>query len=334
MTVDPYAPSAADGLSVEELEFYELLSAYRVSLGLEPVPLSSSLTLTAGRHAADTLYNILAGEGFQDGTDAHSWSDAPYPADGSDPEVMWRAPERLGTEYAGAGFEAFEISLSPMEPAPGYAPTPAEALEAILSSEAHASVIGNTGAWEGLEFAAMGIGIERDPELGTVLHLWLGLQPDPAGPPQAPEGFSDFSGLEQPEDAGFGAEDAQNVALLYEVALNRRPELDGLNYWIDQHEGGLSLEAMGAFFTGSDEFIARFGEIDALSDGAYLALLYDNVLGRSGEAGGLSFWSDQLAAGQSRESVLVAFAQSPENRAASDYVLDLAQDGAGDWVFG
>ena len=58
MTVDIYSPTANDGLGLLELELYNLVMDYRARNGLPAIPLSAGLTITAGRHAADTYYNI------------------------------------------------------------------------------------------------------------------------------------------------------------------------------------------------------------------------------------------------------------------------------------
>ena len=58
MTFVNTQPHAADALSLVELDLYHLIMDYRAEMGLEPIPLSLALTTTAGRHAADTAYNI------------------------------------------------------------------------------------------------------------------------------------------------------------------------------------------------------------------------------------------------------------------------------------
>ena len=86
MTVDIYRPTAEDGLSLAELALYHEIIAYRAGLGLPALPLSRALTITAGRHVADTRENIWADRlSLPAGANLHSWSDAPYSADGSEP---------------------------------------------------------------------------------------------------------------------------------------------------------------------------------------------------------------------------------------------------------
>src|SRR4051812_3206736 len=106
MTVNIYAPTAQDTLSLAELDLYHRIMVYRASVGLGALPLSKALTTTAGRHVVDARENIWGAHlALPPGTNLHSWSDAPYYEDGRAPEVIWEAPERLGTGYPSSGFE-------------------------------------------------------------------------------------------------------------------------------------------------------------------------------------------------------------------------------------
>ncbi len=109
---------------------------------------------------------------------------------------------------------------------------------------------------------------------------------------------------------------AARVARLYEAALDRLPDQGGLNFWVDAAQGGHPLSALAAGFAGSDEFAARFGGA-APDNGAYVDSLYQNVLGRAGEAGGRAFWTGALGGGASRADVLVGFSESAENKAGT-----------------
>ena len=191
MQVDIYQPTEFDNLSVEELDLYHLIMDYRAEMGLPPIPLSGALTATAGRHAADTYYNMMlegleygqqpdGSWGWPSGGNLHSWSDAPYFADHSDPEVMWFAPERLGLDYPSA---AYEISAA------GYA-SGAAALEGWKNSPGHNNVIINQSIWQSFSWEAIGVGMLLNPEgepgltfQGNIFHVWFGADPDPAGPP-------------------------------------------------------------------------------------------------------------------------------------------------------
>ncbi len=78
--------------------------------------------------------------------------------------------------------------------------------------------------------------------------------------------------------------------------------------------GRWSLANAAIFFTESPEFEASYGQLD--QDG-FIRQLYRNVLGREGEEGGVAFWNGQMDAGMTRGTVLLRFAESPENIANS-----------------
>ena len=103
---------------------------------------------------------------------------------------------------------------------------------------------------------------------------------------------------------------AEDISRLYEAALDRAPDLAGLQAWtglVDDSHAPLSVVATD--FTTSMEFIHDYG---SLSDTAFVEQLYQNVLGRPADAAGLQDWTGLLASGGSRGTVLLGFAESPE----------------------
>lgn len=128
------------------------------------------------------------------------------------------------------------------------------------------------------------------------------------------------------------APEAKEVAYLYEAGLGRSYDVSGLNYWIGQRETGVAIERVAGFFLGSPEFTEQIGPVGSLSNAAYVDALYQNVLGRAGEPGGRAFWIGELAAGRSREEVLLGFSNSPENRADRPRIEGLTRDGDGTWI--
>lgn len=106
---------------------------------------------------------------------------------------------------------------------------------------------------------------------------------------------------------------AEDVARLYHAALNRGPDLGGLEAWTDALDSSIiSLTNVANAFTTSPEFIATYG---ALTNAAFVNQLYLNVLGRPADAAGAQFWGGSLASGASRGAVLASFAESQENKA-------------------
>ncbi|GGK47258.1 DUF4214 domain-containing protein [Salinarimonas ramus] len=107
-------------------------------------------------------------------------------------------------------------------------------------------------------------------------------------------------------------ENAGSVYRVYQAAFDRTPDNDGLKFWIDRADGGISLVDIAAGFVGSAEFQSIYG-VNPTSE-QFVARLYQNVLGREGEAGGLEFWTNELRSGsRSQAQVLADFAESAEN---------------------
>jgi len=101
---------------------------------------------------------------------------------------------------------------------------------------------------------------------------------------------------------------------LYQAAFDRIPDAAGLGFWISALDHGTSLQTVAHGFTASAEFQSLYGA--SISDAQYVSQLYHNVLHRDGEPSGAAFWLDVLQHGHTRDEVLTAFSESPENQAA------------------
>jgi hypothetical protein len=141
---------------------------------------------------------------------------------------------------------------------------------------------------------------------------------------------------------GLSRDEAKTVAYLYEAGLDRDGDIDrdGLNYWIDAREAGLSESGVAFEFLRSEEFEAAFGDALDPSDPRYLddfdfvTALYENVLDRPADDGGRNFWLSVLERpGIDRAALLLEFARSDENVAGSPKVASLDETGPGAWVF-
>ena len=99
------------------------------------------------------------------------------------------------------------------------------------------------------------------------------------------------------------------VMRLYWSFFHRVPDLNGLNYWIGKNANGMSLNKVATSFAGSSEFKNTYG---ALSNQAFVKLVYLNVLERQPDAAGLSHWVKKLDAGMSRGEMMTAFSESSE----------------------
>lgn len=104
---------------------------------------------------------------------------------------------------------------------------------------------------------------------------------------------------------------SDSVARLYTAALGRVPDKRGFAFWLDEYTSGRwQLPRMATFFVRSPEFLGVFGDLDRVE---FVRRLYLNVLDREGEPDGVAFWSDQIAKGMDRGTVVLRFSESPEN---------------------
>lgn len=112
---------------------------------------------------------------------------------------------------------------------------------------------------------------------------------------------------------------------LYRAAFARTPDEAGLGFWIrelDKGTGDLLWAARG--FMGSAEFATKYGQPSAVSNDAFISVLYRNVLNRDADTGGFAFWNSQMGNGMTRDQILAHFSESPENKAN---VAGLISDG-------
>ncbi len=128
--------------------------------------------------------------------------------------------------------------------------------------------------------------------------------------------------------ATFNRPVAESVALLYAASLDRQPEAEGYNYWLDQAFDGMAMHEMAGYFLESNEFQSRF---NVASDDAYIERLYLNVLEREPDGQGQAYWQTAMDEGLPRNEVLMYFATSKENRDNADWLAGLTRQVDGDW---
>jgi len=104
--------------------------------------------------------------------------------------------------------------------------------------------------------------------------------------------------------------DDRSVDRLYLAYFERVPDSAGQAFWSSRLDDGMSLPAISEQFARSPEFVTLYGGV---SDDAFVELVYQNVLDRSPDAGGLSHWTNQLATGVlTRGEVMLGFSDSAE----------------------
>lgn len=102
---------------------------------------------------------------------------------------------------------------------------------------------------------------------------------------------------------------ADDVFRMYQATLDRAPDIGGFLTWTDNLASGWDYQQVVAAFVNGLEFQATYG---ALDNDEFVNLLYQNVLNRDADAGGLASWTTALEGGTSRAAVVQGFAQSAE----------------------
>lgn len=160
-------------LTSEEFKLYNLITTYRATNGLSPIPLSASLTLVAQLHAKDLDENRPdTGSCIM-----HSWSNKGkwqsccYTTDHAQKLCMFNKPAEL-TTYTGKGYE---ISAQYSE-----GMTAKQALALWKASPFHDAAILNTGIYK-TKWNAIGIGIYKKYSV-----IWFGHDIDKEGEPLRP----------------------------------------------------------------------------------------------------------------------------------------------------
>ena len=100
----------------------------------------------------------------------------------------------------------------------------------------------------------------------------------------------------------------QFVTRLYQKILGRQPDANGLKSWSEALYSG---QKTGAQVTSQFVFSGEFVRKD-LKDEAYVTVLYQAILGRNPDNGGMQVWKEALDAGMTRWGVLKGFISSKE----------------------
>lgn len=113
-------------------------------------------------------------------------------------------------------------------------------------------------------------------------------------------------------DTGAG-EHAGVVYRLYQAALDRSTDPEGLGYWLDTIESGqLSLLDLARHILASEEFTATNGAAASLANNDFIDLVYQYLFQRDPDAQGERYWMEQLDAGADQATILLAIAEAPE----------------------
>jgi hypothetical protein len=95
--------------------------------------------------------------------------------------------------------------------------------------------------------------------------------------------------------AGLSEQDFEAFIELYIAYFNRAPDAVGLNFWGSAFANGMSLDEIAAEFAPQPETVATYPE--GTSNTEFVTTVYNNILGRGPDQGGLDFWVNGLEEG-------------------------------------
>lgn len=112
--------------------------------------------------------------------------------------------------------------------------------------------------------------------------------------------------------------DSMSVTRLYRAFFLRDADGGGLAYWQSHVRAGYPLAAVASDFARSAEFQTRYG---SLGDGAFVDLVYRNVMGRAADEGGRAHWTGALRDRRlDRGGVMLSFSDSAEYKAKTGLI--------------
>jgi post-segregation antitoxin (ccd killing protein) len=123
--------------------------------------------------------------------------------------------------------------------------------------------------------------------------------------------FAD-AGVALDVDAGGTGGQAYRI---YQAAFNRTPDAEGLSFWMNAMDKGVSLTDVAAGFMRSEEFVDIYGAAPSNVD--LVSKIYLNVLHRAAEPTGLAYWTSALDQHLvTAAQALGMISESAENQAA------------------
>ena len=151
-----------------------------------------------------------------------------------------------------------------------------------------------------------------------------------------------FNGGAQNSDGSYqslkivGSGNFANIALMYDAAFERQPDLPGLEFYAQPAAAGtLSLHQAAVYFLNSPEFVKDYPALSAAPDNggpndqAFINELYGNILRRTPTASEVNFYVEALQGTLSGETapadralLLTYFAVSSENQKNSTWLIN------------
>lgn len=153
---------------------------------------------------------------------------------------------------------------------------------------------------------------------GTEIYTWLTGKAPTAGQLSAfiaagDGGVLPGAQIDALRDGSDATGNVDPVIRLYSAYFLRPPDKSGFAFWLNRRRSGSwTIAKISANFADSSEFKNRYG---SLSNSDFVTLVYQNVLGRAPDSGGLSYWTGQLdQRKKSRGQVMANFSESNEYR--------------------
>jgi hypothetical protein len=132
------------------------------------------------------------------------------------------------------------------------------------------------------------------------------------------DGTTTLSGVQQVAFSDttlvFDLQSSQDLLVyeLYQASFARIPDNAGFRFWAGVADStNASAISLADDFIASPEFTQKFGVNP--NNTQFVTELYQNVLQRAPDPGGLAFWVNAANNGEGHDQLLVAFAISPEN---------------------
>ncbi|MBR0085902.1 MAG: DUF4214 domain-containing protein [Lachnospiraceae bacterium] len=111
--------------------------------------------------------------------------------------------------------------------------------------------------------------------------------------------------LDDPRDTNY--ERTYFVYRLYKNCLGRNPDADGILYWCQKLDAGMTGVKCAQGFVFSKEYYKKHS-----TNRAFIGMMYATILGRKGDSAGIADWEGQLNYTQTREHVFNGFVKSKE----------------------
>jgi hypothetical protein len=114
--------------------------------------------------------------------------------------------------------------------------------------------------------------------------------------------------LVQSKAASTPPSSVTSVVELYVSFFNRIPDADGMSFWLDEIKAGKTINQIAdSFYAAGVNYSDLTGFSSQTTNTDFINVIYKNVLGRQdgADAGGLSFWNNELTSGRATKGTLV-----------------------------